>query len=113
LTAGRNDPPFVLEETLSTVPEGREGAETRMNQEEARPSPAEDAPAAAAAAALAEAIKQKQDKAEEILLSIDVTPLSISRRITSKKVASEVCRRWRIPPPLSLGATCSSCGETG
>jgi hypothetical protein len=63
-----------------------------MNQEEACPSPAEDA-AAAAAAALAEAIEQKQDKAEEILVSIDVTPLSISRRITSKKVASEVCRK--------------------
>jgi hypothetical protein len=91
-TAGQHDAPFVLEETLSTVPEGRESAETRMNQEEARPSPAEDA-AAAAVDALTEAVEQKQDKAKEILLSIDVTLLSISRRITSKKVASDVCRK--------------------
>jgi len=91
-TAGQNEAPFVLEEALSTVLEGRESAETTMNQEEARPPAAEDAAAAAAAAALAEAIELKQDEAEEILLSIDVTILSISERVTTKKIASEVCR---------------------
>jgi hypothetical protein len=49
--------------------------------------------AAAAAAALAEAIELKQDEAEEILLSIDVTILSISEMVTTKKIASEVCRK--------------------
>jgi hypothetical protein len=68
-----------------------------MNQEEARPPAAEDAAAvaaaAAAASALAEAIELKQDEAEEILLSIDVTILPISGRVTTKKIASEVCRK--------------------
>jgi hypothetical protein len=64
-----------------------------MNQEEARPPAAEDAAAAAAAAALAEAIELKQDEAEEILLSINVTILSISEMVTTKKIASEVCRK--------------------
>jgi hypothetical protein len=93
-TAGQHEAPFVLEETLFTVPEGRESAETTMNQEEARPPAAEDAAAAAAAAAaIAEAIELKQDEAEEILLSIDVTILSISERVTTKKIATEVCRK--------------------
>ncbi len=63
------------EDILSTVPEGRESAETTMNQEEAAVPPAADAGAAAAAAAVAaaaeaarlDAIEKRQDEAEEIL----------------------------------------------
>jgi len=70
-TAGQKEAPFALEETLSIVPEGRESAETTMNQEEAAVPPAADAGAAAAAAAAEaarlDAIEKRQDEAEEIL----------------------------------------------
>ena len=46
-------PVLEAEDILSTVPEGRESAETTMNQEEAAVPPAADAGAAAAAAVVA------------------------------------------------------------
>jgi hypothetical protein len=55
---------------LSVVPEGRESAETTMNQEEAAVPPAADAGAAAEAARL-DAIEKRQDEAEEILYYLE------------------------------------------
>jgi hypothetical protein len=67
-------PVLEAEDILSTVPEGRESAETTMNQEEAAVPPAADAGAAAADAAEAarlDAIEKRQDEAEEILYYLE------------------------------------------
>jgi hypothetical protein len=69
------------EEILSVVPEGRESAETTMSQEDVV-IPAAVAgvpPPTAPAMAAAELIEQRQDEAEEILISLDILLMSIAR----------------------------------
>jgi hypothetical protein len=93
-TAGQNEAPFVLEETLSTVPEGRESAETTMNQEEAAgPPPADAAAAAAAEAARLDAIEKRQDEAEEILYYLERAILPVVDTITTARMADEFAQR--------------------
>jgi hypothetical protein len=87
-TAGQKEAPFVLEETLSTVPEGRESAETTMNQEEAAGPP----PAAAEAARL-DAIEKHQDEADEILIYMEATILPVFDSITTPRMADEFTQR--------------------
>jgi hypothetical protein len=113
-TAGQHEAPFVLEETLSTVPEGRESAETTMNQEEAAGPPPADAAAAAAAAAAAtaaaaaaaaataaaaaetarlDAIEKHQDEAEEILFYLETAILPVFESVTTARMAEEFAQR--------------------
>jgi hypothetical protein len=88
------------EDILSTVPEGRESAETTMNQEDAVAPPAADAGAVAAAAAAAaaeaarlDAIEKRQDEAEEILYYMERAILPVIDTITTARMADEFAQR--------------------
>ncbi len=79
------------EDILSIVPEGRESAETTMNQEEAAVPPAADA--AAAEAAQLDAIEKRQDEAEEILYYMEKAILPVVDTITTACMADEFAQR--------------------
>jgi hypothetical protein len=86
------------EDILSVVPEGRESAETTMNQNDAADPPTADAGAAAAEATAAEAarldaIEQRQDEAEEILVYLETAILPIVESVTTARKADEFAQR--------------------
>jgi hypothetical protein len=84
------------EDILSVVPEGRESAETTMNTDDAADPPPADAGAAAAAAAEAarlDAIEQRQDEAEEILVYLETAILPIVESVTTARMADEFAKR--------------------
>jgi hypothetical protein len=88
-------PVLEAEDILSVVPEGRESAETTMNQEEAAgPSPADAGAAAAVAeAARLDAIEKRQDEAEEILYYLERAILPVVETITTARMADEFAQR--------------------
>jgi hypothetical protein len=79
------------EDILSVVPEGRKTAETTMNQDDAADPP--NADAGAAAAARLDAIEQRQDEAEEILVYLETAILPIVESVTSARMVDEFAQR--------------------
>jgi hypothetical protein len=86
-------PELEAEDILSTVPAGRESAETTMNQEEAAAPPAADAGAAAAEAARLDAIEKRQDEADEILYYLERAILPVVDTITTARMVDEFAQR--------------------
>jgi hypothetical protein len=78
------------EDILSVVPEGRESAETTMNQEEAAVPPAAEA---AAEAARLDAIEKRQDEAEENLYYLERAILPVVETITTARMVDEFAQR--------------------
>jgi hypothetical protein len=78
------------EDLLSAVPKGGERAETNPEKQEKVVVPAalpvKDSTAVSAAVDM---IEQRQDEAEELLISIDVNLMSIARSVTSPKMAGQ------------------------
>jgi hypothetical protein len=78
------------EDLLSAVPEGGERAETNPEKQDKVVVPAalqvKDSTAVSAAVDM---IEQRQDEAEELLISIDVNLMSIARSVTSPKMAGQ------------------------
>ncbi len=73
------------------VPEGRESAETTMNQDEAAGPPPADA--GAAAAARLDAIEKRQDEADEILIYLETAILPVFDYDTTARMAEEFMQR--------------------
>jgi hypothetical protein len=87
-------PVFEAEDHLSVVPEGRESAETTMNQDEAAGPPPADAGAAAAAEdARLDAIEKSQDEADEILIYLETAILPLFDSVTTAHMAEEFMQR--------------------
>ncbi len=86
-------PVLGAEDILSTVPEGRESAETTMNQEDAAAPPPGAGAAAAAEAARLDAIEKRQDEAEEILYYMERAILPVIDTITTARMADEFAQR--------------------
>jgi len=83
-------PLFETGEPLSVVPEGRESAETTMNQDEAASPPTADAGVAAVMAAEAtrlDAIEKRQDEAGKILMYMETANLPVFDSITTARMA--------------------------
>jgi hypothetical protein len=78
------------EDLLSAVPQGGDSAKTYENQQDEVVAPAAlPVKASPAGAAAADMIEQRQDEAEELLISIDVNLMSIARSVTSPKMAGQ------------------------
>jgi hypothetical protein len=84
-------PVLEVEDILSVVPDGRESAETTMNQDDAADPPPADA--GAAVAARSDAIEQRQDEAEEILVYLETAILPIVESVTTARMADEFAQR--------------------
>ena len=78
------------EDLLSAVPEGGERAETNPEKQDKVVVPAALlVKASTAVSAAVDMIEQRQDEAEELLISIDVNLMSIARSVTSPKMAGQ------------------------
>ncbi len=103
-------PVLEAEDILSIIPEGRESAETTMNQDDAADPPPADAGAAAAEAARLDAIEQRQDEAEEILVYLETAILPFVESVTT--AAWRMSCGWTRPSSGWGSATGSFGGET-
>jgi hypothetical protein len=78
------------EDPLPAVPKGGESAETNPEKQDKVVVPAAlPVKASTAVSAAVDMIEQRQDEAEELLISIDVNLMSIAKSITSPKMAGQ------------------------